>query len=58
MMGSLPTLISAPARLDYVAKFASKMLTRKTKLPENQYQIIAQAMLEDKLILYIMYLQF
>lgn len=56
---SLPTLISAPTWLDYVAKFANKMLTCKTKLSENQYQIIAQATLEDKLTLYIiMSLQF
>lgn len=55
---SLPTLISALIWLDYVAKFANKMLTCKTKLSKNQYQIIAQAMLKDKLILHIMYLQF
>ena len=55
---SLLTLVSAPTWLDDVAKFANKMLTCKTKLSENQYQIIAQAMLEDKLILHIMYLQF
>lgn len=55
---SLPTLISAPSWLDDVAKFANKMLTCKTKLSENQYQIIARALLEDKLNLRIMYLQF
>ena len=55
---SRPTLISAPTWLDYVAKLANKMLTCKTKLSENQYQIIAQPLLGDKLILYIMSLQF
>lgn len=55
---SLPTLISALTWLDGVAKFANKMLTRKTELSENQYQVIAQTMLEDKLILHIMYLPF
>lgn len=50
---SLPTLVSVPTWLDYVVKFANKMLTYKTKLPENQYQIIACATLEDKSILHI-----
>lgn len=54
----LPTFLSAPTWLDYVAKFANKMLTRRTKLSENQYQTIAQAMLEDKLIPHIKYLWF
>lgn len=34
---SLSTVFSAPTRLDYLAKFANKMLTYKTKLSGNQY---------------------